>query len=132
TDYCRGEGHWCGGSCAMSFFVPLRDVPTRLAAGAYILHAGLGKRRADDETAATLHGMAAPSYPFLKDMDPGTFVASLSKAEIAVGSLLLVPFLPSRLAGLLLTGFAGGLAGMYLRNPALRQPGSIWPSDAGA
>jgi uncharacterized membrane protein YphA (DoxX/SURF4 family) len=116
----------------MGFPVPLRDFPTRLATGVYILHSGWGKRNVDDETAAMLHGLAVGAYPFLKDMEPGRFVAALSKAEMAVGALLLLPIVPSRLAGLLLTGFAGGLVGMYLRNPALHQPGSIWPTEAGA
>jgi len=35
------------------------------------------------------------------------------------------------LAGAALTGFSGALLAMYGRTPALRRPGSIWPSQAG-
>lgn len=109
----------------------LRELPTRLATGAYILHSGLGKRRAPAERAQGLHGMAAGAYPFLKEMEPTAFVKRLSMGEIAVGSLLLTPFVPTAVAGAALTGFAGGLVTMYLRTPALRKPGSIWPSQQG-
>jgi hypothetical protein len=37
----------------------------------------------------------------------------------------------NRLAGLGLSGFAAGLLAMYLRTPALHQPGSVWPTPAG-
>jgi hypothetical protein len=47
------------------------------------------------------------------------------------GALLLAPFVPTAVAGAALTGFAGGLVSMYLRTPALRKPGSIWPSQQG-
>ena len=39
--------------------------------------------------------------------------------------------IPGVLAGAALTGFSGALLGMYARTPALRKPGSIWPSQAG-
>lgn len=109
----------------------LRTIPTRLATGAYILHSGLGKRDATPETAAGLHGMASGAYPFLKNLKPEDFVRTLSMVEMAVGSMLLVPLVPTRFAGLALTGFSGGLVTMYLRTPALRKPGSIWPSQDG-
>lgn len=109
----------------------LRTIPTRLATGAYILHSGLAKRDAPPETAAGLHGMASGAYPFLKDLEPERFVRTLSVVEMTLGSILLAPFVPTRLAGLALTGFSGGLVTMYLRTPALRKPGSIWPSQAG-
>ena len=38
---------------------------------------------------------------------------------------------PGALAGAALTGFSGALLAMYGRTPALRKPGSIWPSQAG-
>ncbi len=31
----------------------------------------------------------------------------------------------------MLTAFSGGLVTMYWRTPALRQPGSVWPTPAG-
>lgn len=111
--------------------IRLRDVPTRLATGAYILHSGFTKLKAGPEMAAGLHGGAAAAYPALQKLPPEKFVRSLAIGEITVGSLLLAPFIPTVVAGAALTMFSSGLVGMYLRTPALRKPGSIWPSQAG-
>ncbi|MEU9318736.1 hypothetical protein [Streptomyces sp. NPDC048295] len=108
-----------------------RDVPPRLAIGAFILNSGLGKLKADAETAEGLHGMACVAYPFLKRIEPERFTRLLAWSEIAVGGTLLAPFVPTRLAGLALTGFSGGLIGLYLRVPGMRQPGSLRPTEAG-
>ncbi len=106
------------------------DIPARLATGAYILHAGLGKWHGSEEQAKGLHGMAAGAYPFLSDVPPEKFMRMLAAGEILTGALLLVP-VPSRLAGLALTIFSGALLTMYLRTPSLHQPGSFWPTQAG-
>ncbi|MEV7402981.1 hypothetical protein AB0N93_21635 [Streptomyces sp. NPDC091267] len=108
-----------------------RDIPPRLATGAFILNSGLGKLKADEATAQTLHGMACTAYPFLKKLEAERFTRLLAWSEIAVGSTLLAPFVPTRLAGLALTGFSGGLLGLYLRVPGMREPGSLRPSQAG-
>jgi uncharacterized membrane protein YphA (DoxX/SURF4 family) len=108
-----------------------RDLPGRVVAGAYILHEGLGKWSADDDRAAGLHATAAAAFPFVRPIPPKQFAKLLSVAEITTGTLLLVPLVPTVLAGLALTGFAGGLVTMYLRTPAMRQPGSVWPSRNG-
>ncbi|MGW1838952.1 hypothetical protein [Streptomyces sp. NPDC002067] len=108
-----------------------RDVAPRLATGAFILNSGLGKLKADEETAAGIHGMACTAYPFLEKLEPGTFVRLLAWTEVAVGSALLVPAVPSRLAGLGLTGFSAGLVGLYLRTPGMREPGSLRPTQNG-
>jgi hypothetical protein len=109
----------------------LRNVPTRLATGAFILHAGLGKWNGGEEMAAGLHGAAAPALPPLQSIEPPKFLKLLSAGEIATGSLLLAPFVPNRLAGLALTAFSGSLLTMYARTPSMREPGSIWPSQQG-
>jgi uncharacterized membrane protein YphA (DoxX/SURF4 family) len=108
-----------------------REIPGRLASGAYILHAGLEKWNGDDARAEALHQFAVNAFPFLKDIPPAQFLKLLAGGEIAVGSALLVPFVPTALAGAALTGFSGALLAMYARTPALRKPGSIWPSQAG-
>jgi hypothetical protein len=108
-----------------------RNVPTRLATGAFILHAGLGKWSGDEDQATALHGMATGAYPFLQKVRPTTFLKALAGAEIAIGTALLIPIVPNRIAGASLTAFAGGLLTMYLRTPALHKPGSIWPTQAG-
>lgn len=109
----------------------LPQLPARIATGAYILHSGLGKWKGDEQQAQGVHGMAAGAYPFLADIPPTKFLRYLAIGEITIGLLLLTPFIPEALAGAALTGFSGGLVTMYLRTPALRKPGSFWPSPAG-
>jgi DoxX len=109
----------------------LRDLPGRVAAGGYILHAGLEKWKGDEARAKALHTMASNAFPVLKDIPPEKFLRMLAAGEIAVGAALLVPVIPTALAGAALTGFSGSLLALYARTPALRKPGSIWPSQAG-
>jgi hypothetical protein len=109
----------------------LSHVPLRLAAGAFILNAGIGKLSADETTAKALHGMASGTYPFLADFDPRDFAKGLAVGEITVGSTLLAPFVPAALAGVVLTGFAGSLLRMYLKTPGMTQPDGIRPTQQG-
>lgn len=109
----------------------LANVPTRLAAGLFILHSGLTKRSADDETAKQLHGFAVGTYPFLGKLDPATFTKLLSSAEIALGAALLTPVVPTRLVGAGLTAFSGGLLGLYVKTPGMREEGGIFPTHEG-
>ena len=78
-----------------------------------------------------MHGFATGTYPFLKNLEPQQFATALSTAEIAVGGLLLTPFVPTALAGAVLTGFSGGLLGLYLKTPGMRKPGSLAPTEQG-
>jgi uncharacterized membrane protein YphA (DoxX/SURF4 family) len=111
--------------------VHLRDIPTRAATGAYILHSGLQKWHGDQERAKGVHAMASGAYPFLASVEPATFLKALAGAEIGIGAVLLTPFASNRFAGACLTAFAGGLMTMYMRTPALHRPGSVWPTRAG-
>ena len=61
-------------------------------------------------------------------MPPERFIKVLAASEIAIGTALLAPFVPSALAGAALTGFSGSLVTMYLRTPALHKRGSVWPT----
>jgi hypothetical protein len=106
-------------------------LPARLAAGAVILNSGLSKRDADEQTATMLHGMAAGTYPFLRRIPPRRFVRLLSGAEVALGAALLVPVVPTALAGIGLTAFSAGLLGLYLRTPGMREQGSLRPTQQG-
>ncbi|MFI6786709.1 hypothetical protein ACIBG4_05195 [Nonomuraea sp. NPDC050383] len=115
----------------MRLFPRTHQLPARLAAGAYILNSGIDMAGADQDTVAGVHGMAAGTYPFLSKQDPARFVGLLSKAQIAVGAALLVPVVPSFVAGAALTAFAGGLVGLYLRTPGMRREGSLRPSQQG-
>jgi uncharacterized membrane protein YphA (DoxX/SURF4 family) len=111
--------------------VKARDLPARIATGAYILHAGLEKWRGDETRAKALHGAASGAFPVLQNIPPTRFLRLLAASEIAVGTALLVPVVPNALAGAALTGFSGSLLTMYARTPAMRKPGSIWPSQGG-
>jgi len=108
-----------------------RDVPSRVTTGAFILHSGLEKLHGGDEMAAGLHGMAAGAFPSLSNIEPPKFLKALAVAEVGIGTALLTPFVPNRLAGAALTTFAGSLLALYLRTPALHKPGSIWPTHDG-
>lgn len=108
-----------------------RDLAPRLATGAFILNSGLTKLRADQATAQAVHGMACVAYPFLEKIPAERFTRLLAVSELTVGGALLAPFVPTRLAGLALTGFSGGLVGLYLRIPGMRQQGSLRPTQDG-
>ena len=115
----------------MGLPITLTEIAPRISAGAFILNSGLGKRGADAEAAAGMHGFAAGTYPFLKSMPPEQFASVLSTSEIVIGAALLTPFVPTAVAGAALTAFSGGLLGLYLRTPGMRKPGSLAPTEQG-
>jgi uncharacterized membrane protein YphA (DoxX/SURF4 family) len=115
----------------MKFRLAARDIPGRLTTGAYIAHAGLNKWNGPAEVAQGVHGMAAGAFPVLAPIPPATFLKVLAAGEVVTGALLLSPVTSNAVAGTALTGFAGSLLAMYARTPALRKPGSIWPTQAG-
>ena len=110
----------------------LWHVPVRLATGAIILDQGLLKLKADEDTVKWLHGQAAQAFPQFADMEPKDFVQLLSASEIALGAALLgIGFIPSSLAGLGLSIFAGSLTRLYLTAPGTRREGTVAPSQQG-
>ena len=115
----------------MGLPITLSEIAPRISAGAFILNSGLGKRGVDAEAAAGMHGFASGTYPFLKNVDPTTFAKALAYGEIAVGTALLTPFVPTAVAGAALTVFSGGLLGLYLNTPGMRKPGSLAPTEQG-
>jgi uncharacterized membrane protein YphA (DoxX/SURF4 family) len=115
----------------MRLSMKARTAPGRVATGAYILHSGLEKWNGGDDRATGVHATAANAFPFLKAVPPRRFLRLLAAAEIATGTALLAPVVPAALAGAALTGFSGSLVAMYLRTPAMRRPGSVWPSQGG-
>lgn len=98
--------------------VKARDLPGRVTTGAYILHSGLDKWRADGTRATALHGMAARAFPMLNRIPPARFLRLLAASEIAIGTALLAPVVPNALAGAALTGFSGSLVTMYAHSRA--------------
>ena len=115
----------------MALPITLSEIGPRISAGAFILNSGLGKRNVPAEGAAGMHGFAVGTYPFLKSVPPEQFVKGLSTAEILIGGALLTPFVPTAVAGALLTGFSGGLLGLYLKTPGMRKEGSLAPTPEG-
>src|SRR6185437_6207276 len=109
----------------------LSHIPPRLATGAFILNSGFTKLNADDDTAKSVHGMASGVYPALNNVEPRDFIKGLALAEIAVGGALLSPFVPAWLAGAALTGFSGGLVGLYLKTPGMTQEDGVRPTSQG-
>jgi len=107
------------------------SLPMRIAAGAFILNSGIGKLKAGEETAGAVHGMAKNTYPFLEGVPAGQFTKALGASEIALGGALLFPPIGDALAGLSLAAFAGGLLGLYLKTPGMREEGSLRPSQQG-
>lgn len=109
----------------------LSHLPLRLASGAFILNSGIGKLSADEGTAQWLQASAAHAIPRLEDMPADQFCKLLAAGEITLGSTLLAPFIPSRLAGLGLAAFSGCLVLMYLRTPEATEADGIRPSASG-
>lgn len=106
-------------------------VPLRLATGAFILNSGLSKRGARGESAEGLHEFATTGHPELEPVEPETFVKGLSTGEVSLGLALLVPLVPSWLAGAGLTLFGAGLNRLYWKAPGLRQEGDVRPTEQG-
>jgi hypothetical protein len=115
----------------MNISAMARRLPGRLATGAFILNSGLSKWSADEESAAGLHGMAVGAYPFLNQLKPKDFVRLLSIGEIALGTALLLPKVPTALAGLGLTAFSSGLLGVYARTEGMRREDGVRPTQQG-
>lgn len=106
-------------------------IPLRLTTGAFILNSGISKLGADAQTAQGIHGMATTAYPMFKPMKPKDFTELLAYGEIALGAALLIPKVPSGIAGTALAGFGASLLGLYWQVPGLRQENSIRPTQDG-
>ncbi len=106
-------------------------IPIRVTTGAFILNEGIGKLSADAATQKWLHDTASTAYPFLKPINPKEFTLGLACYEIAVGGALLLPMVPSTIAGAGLTSLGGGLVGLYLRTPGMTKPDGIRPTSEG-
>jgi uncharacterized membrane protein YphA (DoxX/SURF4 family) len=115
----------------MRLHLASRNIPTRVATGAFIAHSGLDKWTGSPEQASGVHGMAAAAYPVLAPIPPKVFLKLLAAGEVATGALLLSPLTSGALAGAALTGFSGALLTMYWRTPSMHKPESIWPTQQG-
>ena len=115
----------------MRFSVKAHHLPQRIATGAFILNSGIGKLRADEETATQLHSFATGAYPVLARLKPADFVRLLAAGEITLGAALLLPVVPAAVAGAGLAAFSGGLLGLYARTPGMRKENSPLPTQQG-
>ncbi|MGW4467556.1 hypothetical protein [Micromonospora sp. NPDC004704] len=109
----------------------LSHLPLRVALGAYILNSGISKWTLEGQAAEGLHGMAVGAVPPLKRFDPGAFARLLAGTEIALGTALLLPVIPSALVGAGLVGLGGGLMRLYWVTPGLRRPNDVRPTEQG-
>jgi hypothetical protein len=78
-----------------------------------------------------MHGWASAAIPALGQLKPEVFVRLLSGTEVALGTALLVPVVPSALVGVGLVAFSAGLLTLYLKTPGMRQEGSVRPTEQG-
>ena len=101
----------------------LSHLPVRTATGAFILNSGLSKRNLEGQAAEQMHGWASAAIPALGQLKPEVFVRLLSGTEVALGTALLVPVVPSALVGVGLVAFFAGLLTLYLKTPGMRQEG---------
>ncbi|WP_104168820.1 hypothetical protein [Arthrobacter sp. SX1312] len=109
----------------------ITHIPLRLATGAYILNSGLGKTALDDGTAAYLQSAASRAFPQVSQFEAQQFATFLAASEITIGSALLAPFIPSRLAGLALLAFSAGMLTMYFTTPEMTMEDGVRPSPEG-
>jgi uncharacterized membrane protein YphA (DoxX/SURF4 family) len=109
----------------------LAHLPLRAAIGAFFINSGLEKRTLEEEPASAVHGMAVAAVPALKGLPPRTFARVLAGTEIAIGTALLLPVIPSVVVGVGLCGFSAGLLRLYWVTPGLHPPGNPRPTQAG-
>jgi hypothetical protein len=109
----------------------LSHLPLRLAIGAFFLNSGLEKRTLEEVPATALHGMSVGALPPLKHVKPTTFTKLLSGTELAIGTALVLPVVPSIVVGAALCGFSAGLLRVYWATPGLHHQGNPRPTQAG-
>lgn len=103
----------------------------RLVTGAYLINSGVSKLSLDEERAAALQGMTANAIPQVKQIPAATFGKALAAGEIALGGALVLPIVPTKLAGLGLSAFGAGLVAVYVKTPGLTEADGIRPTQAG-
>jgi uncharacterized membrane protein YphA (DoxX/SURF4 family) len=109
----------------------LSHLPLRIAIGAFFLNSGLSKWSLEGEAAEGVHGMAVGAIPPLKRIPPVNFARMLAGTEVALGTALLLPVIPSALAGAGLVGFSGGLMRLYWATPGMHERGDPRPTRQG-
>ena len=106
----------------------LRNMPTRLATGAYILHAGWEKWHGNEAQAVGVHGMASGAFPMFKEMPATDFLKTLSVGEMAVGAALVAAARATRDRGRCPDRLLGRALDHVTETDGMHKPGSIWPT----
>ncbi|ALV46726.1 hypothetical protein MB46_15715 [Arthrobacter alpinus] len=109
----------------------ISNAALRIVSGGFILNSGINKLNLPAEHAAGLQEMAQRAIPQVGHLKPEQFGKYLSYSEIGLGTLILTPFIPSRLAGLALGAFSGGLVATYLKTPGMTEADGVRPTVAG-
>ena len=109
----------------------LGNMAMRGITGAWILNAGLTKTGMDDGTANHLKNMAASGVPALGKLSDAQFKQFIVAGESLVGSALLAPFVPNRVAGIGLALFSAGMLSMYFKNDSMTEKDGVRPSQEG-
>lgn len=115
----------------MSLAAKMRHAPLRLVTGAYILQSGIAKFSADEATHSQLHGAASGAYPKFGKMPPSQFGRMLAVGETALGAAILLPIVPTAVAGAGLMAFSGALLGMYWKTPGMHGENDPRPTERG-
>ncbi|WP_422935874.1 DoxX family membrane protein [Sinomonas sp. P47F7] len=103
----------------------------RLVTGAYLINSGVTKLSLDEQKAEAIQNMAANAIPQVKQIPAATFGKAVAAGEIALGSALVLPIVPTKLAALGLTAFGAGLLAVYAKTPGLTQADGVRPTPAG-
>lgn len=109
----------------------LSSAALRLIPAALIFNSAIGKLGMNAEASAGLQQFAATGIKAMEKLPSDKFAKIIGSSEIAVGSALVAPFVPNRLAGAALIAFGGGLLTLYFNNEANTLEDGIRPSDAG-
>ena len=114
-----------------SSLTPWSHIPLRVAVGAFFINSGLSKRKVRGEAAEHMQAFAAAGVPAVRKLPPDRFITALSYGEVALGTALLLPVVPSAVAGAGLLAFSTGLISMYLKTPGMREEGGLRPTQEG-
>lgn len=104
----------------MSISTDLRRAPLRLTTGALVINSGISRFTVSDETSATIQHTAARYVPQVERIKPDLFSKLLAAGQVAVGSALLLPIVPSYAAGLGASLLGGSLAAAKWRTHGSR------------
>lgn len=93
----------------------------RVSAGLYVLDVGIDLWGKGREEAEVYHRMTATAFPVAAEADPARFLRVLAAGQIGLGAVLLVPVVPSVVAGAALSAFGGALNALWWRTPGSRR-----------